>query len=46
MCKVAVAMSVAYTVEEAGTECSGALELGHQTHCRGSALSVKSTGTL
>ena len=46
MCKATVATSVAYTVEEARAECSGALALGHQTDRRGSGVSVKSIGTL
>lgn len=46
MCKAAVVTSVMYAVEEAGTECPGVIELGHQTHCQGSRLYAESTGTL
>lgn len=41
-----VAASAMSAVEEAGTECSGVIESGHQTHCQGSGLYVESTGTL
>lgn len=46
MCKAVVAASAMSAVEEAGAECSGVIESGHQTHCQGSGLYVESTGTL
>lgn len=32
MCRATVATTVTYAVEEADAECSGSIELRHQTH--------------
>lgn len=46
MCKATVTTVVMYAVQEEGMECSGTIELGPQTHCRGSGVDVESMGTL
>lgn len=35
-----------YAVKGAGTECSGAIELRHQTNCRGLGVDVRGMGSL
>ena len=46
LCKATVATGVMYAMKEADTECSGAIELGYQTYCRGSRMDVRGMGAL
>lgn len=46
VCKATVATSIMYAVKGAGTECSGAIELRHQTNCRGLGVDVRGMGSL